>query len=101
MFQAGLAAFWLTSAAAALAPGLEVLAAPFAQGCGAMLAVLAVLALLGAVFPEPGERARATAVLGGLAGIGATAGSCWCGSGPGKSSVWRRSWRPHRSSSTR
>jgi MFS family permease len=71
----GLGLFGLSSAAAALAPGLAVLlTARFAQGIGAALTAPSAMALLGVLFPDPHRRARATAVWGGLAGIGATGG---------------------------
>jgi MFS family permease len=71
----GLGLFGLSSAAAALAPGLALLLiARFAQGIGAALTAPSAMALLGVLFPDPHRRARATAVWGGLAGIGATGG---------------------------
>ncbi|MEU4224750.1 MFS transporter [Nonomuraea sp. NPDC026600] len=71
----GLGLFGVSSAAAALAPGLALLlTARFAQGVGAALAAPSAMALLGVLFPDPHRRARATAVWGGLAGIGATGG---------------------------
>ncbi|MEU7855367.1 MFS transporter [Nonomuraea sp. NPDC049141] len=75
MFMLGLGLFGVSSAAAALAPGLGLLlTARFAQGIGAALVAPSAMALLGVVFPDPHRRARATAVWGGLAGIGATGG---------------------------
>jgi MFS family permease len=75
VFMLGLGLFGVSSAAAALAPGLALLlTARFAQGIGAALAAPSAMALLGVLFPDPHRRARATAVWGGLAGIGATGG---------------------------
>ncbi|GAA4188220.1 DHA2 family efflux MFS transporter permease subunit [Streptosporangium oxazolinicum] len=75
VFMLGLGLFGISSAAAALAPGLTpLLAARFAQGVGAALAAPSAMALLSVLFPDPHRRARATAVWGGLAGIGATGG---------------------------
>lgn len=73
--QWGLAVFGTASAAGGLAPDAEVLlAARFAQGCGAALAAPAAMALLGAVFPDPLRLTRVRALWGGLAPIGAAAG---------------------------
>jgi MFS family permease len=80
VFRLGVAVFGLASATAGLAPGLAVLlAARFAQGAGAALAAPAAMALLDAVFLEPGRRARAVAVWGGLSSAGATAGTLLSG----------------------
>ena len=80
VFMVGLGLFGVSSAAAALAPGLALLlTARFAQGIGAALAAPSAMALLGVVFPDPHRRARATAVWGGLAGIGATGGTLLSG----------------------
>ncbi|MBT2234663.1 MFS transporter [Nonomuraea sp. NEAU-A123] len=76
----GLGLFGVSSAAAALAPGLALLlTARFAQGIGAALTAPSAMALLGVLFPDPHRRARATAVWGGLAGIGATGGTLLSG----------------------
>ncbi|MFD1547157.1 MFS transporter [Nonomuraea guangzhouensis] len=75
VFMLGLGLFGVASAGAALAPGLGLLlTARFAQGIGAALVAPSAMALLGVLFPDPHRRARATAVWGGLAGIGATGG---------------------------
>ncbi|HUR06299.1 MAG TPA: MFS transporter [Nonomuraea sp.] len=80
VFMLGLGLFGVSSAAAALAPGLALLlTARFAQGVGAALAAPSAMALLGVLFPDPNRRARATAVWGGLAGIGATGGTLLSG----------------------
>ncbi|WP_419994060.1 MFS transporter [Streptomyces boninensis] len=74
-FTLGVALFAAATAAVALAPGGQALiAARFAQGCGAALAAPAAMALLGGVFPEPAARRRALAVWGFLAGLGAATG---------------------------
>ena len=60
---------------AGLAPGAGALiGARLAQGCGAALTAPAALSLPGALYPDPARRARAAAVWGGLAGIGAVSG---------------------------
>ena len=75
VFVWGVLVFGAASAAAALAPGFALLvAARFAQGCGAALAAPAALSLLPAVHPDPALRARALAVWGGLSGGGAAGG---------------------------
>jgi len=75
VFVWGVLVFGAASAAAALAPGYPLLlAARFAQGCGAALAAPAALALVPAVYPDPARRARALAVWGGLSGGGAAGG---------------------------
>ncbi|MFZ0216493.1 MAG: MFS transporter, partial [Candidatus Dormiibacterota bacterium] len=74
-FGGGTLLFTVASAACSLAPSLPALAiARAAQGAGAALAVPASLAVLQEVFTEPGARARALGVWGGVAGIGAGAG---------------------------
>ncbi len=74
VFLTGLAVFGFASAVAGLAPGLQaLLAARFAQGAGA------ALALLGSVFPDAPRRARATAIWGVLSSAGATAGNVLSG----------------------
>src|SRR5215470_9464352 len=68
VFMAGVAVFGVSSVLAGLAPGRDMLlAARFAQGCGAALAAPAALALLVLMFPEPRQRARALATWGCLA----------------------------------
>jgi MFS family permease len=75
VFMAGVAVFGVSSVLAGLAPGRDtLLAARFAQGCGAALAAPAALALLVLVFPEPRRRARALSTWGCLASIGAAGG---------------------------
>ena len=77
---AGLSVFCLASAAVGLATGLWILlAARFTQGIGAALAAPAAMALLGAIFPEPGQRERIVAVWGTVASLGATAGTLLSG----------------------
>lgn len=76
VFVAGTAVFALASAASGLAPdAVTLLLGRFAQGTGAAFAAPAAMALVGSVFPEPQQRARATAVWGGLGPLGATAGT--------------------------
>ncbi|MDR0360398.1 MAG: MFS transporter [bacterium] len=73
---AGVAVFGLASGVAALSPTFPVLIfARFSEGVGAALAAPAALALVGSVFPDAGRRARAFAVWGVLAGIGAISGT--------------------------
>lgn len=75
MFSIGTAIFGVACAAASFAPLLPILVvARFGQGIGAALAAPAAMALLGAVFPEPGRRRRALAIWGGLPVAGATTG---------------------------
>lgn len=74
-FLLGTGVFAVGSGAAGLAPGLvPLLLARLGQGAGAALAAPAALALLGAVYPDPGRARRAVAVWGGLPVAGATAG---------------------------
>jgi MFS family permease len=76
VFVAGMIIFGLASVGAGLAPwpGLLV-AARLAEGAGAALAAPAAVALLGAVFPDPGRRGRALAMWGVLSSTGAVAGT--------------------------
>jgi MFS transporter, DHA2 family, methylenomycin A resistance protein len=75
VFPLALAAFTLASAACGLAPSLGALvAARAAQGVGAALAVPSSLALLGAAYPDPVQRARAFGLWGGIAGVAAASG---------------------------
>lgn len=75
IFTVGLSLFGAASLVAGLAPGAGALiGARLAQGCGAALTAPAALSLLGALYPDPARRARAAAVWGGLAGIGAVSG---------------------------
>lgn len=73
---AGMAAFSLACLAAGLAQGISVLiAARFGQGMAAALAAPAAMALLGPVFVDPARRARAVALWGVFASVGATLGN--------------------------
>jgi MFS family permease len=75
-FVTGTAVFGLASAGAGLAPWAGLLvAARLAAGAGAALAAPAALALLGAVFPDPGRYGRALAKWGMLSSAGAIAGT--------------------------
>lgn len=79
-FRLGAAIFAAGSFAALVAPGFAALvAARFVQGVGAALAAPAALALLGAVYHDPRQRARVTALWGGVNGVGATAGTLLSG----------------------
>jgi MFS family permease len=76
IFRIGVVIFGTGSVAAAVSPGLvSLVAARFVQGVGAALVAPAALALLGAVYPDPEQRARRSALWGGVNGIGATAGT--------------------------
>lgn len=89
VFLAGLGLFTVASAACALAPNAGFLVgARLAQGAGAATMVPASLALLGALHPEPGARARAFGVWGGIAGVAAAAGPVL-----GGVLVWGVGWR--------
>jgi MFS transporter, DHA2 family, methylenomycin A resistance protein len=75
VFTAGLAVFCLGSAACAAAPSLGVLiTARAVQGLGASALVPCSLALIVHQFPEPGERARALGVWGGIGSLGVAIG---------------------------
>src|SRR5690606_9286383 len=75
IFTVGLSLFGAASLVAGLASGAGALiGARLAQGGGAALTAPAALSLLGALCPDPARRARAAAVWGGLAGIGAVSG---------------------------
>ncbi|MEU6071656.1 MFS transporter [Streptomyces sp. NPDC047082] len=75
VFLLGTLVFGASSALAGVSTGLwMLLAARFAQGAGAALAVPAAMALVSVVHPEPARYARAMAVWGGLAASGGTAG---------------------------
>jgi DHA2 family methylenomycin A resistance protein-like MFS transporter len=75
IFLAGLALFVAASAACGLAPGVGALvAARLVQGVAAAVLVPCSLALLGAAYDEPGARARAVGVWGGVAGVAAASG---------------------------
>lgn len=75
VFVAGLGVFALASAAAGFSIGPAMLiASRFLQGAGAALVAPAALSLVTLLFTEEKERAKAFAIWGGLAGVGATAG---------------------------
>ena len=75
VFQLGLGVFVAASVGCGAAPSTVVLVITrVVQGVGAALAVPASLALLRAAYPDPGPRARAVGVWGGIAGIAAAAG---------------------------
>ena len=80
MFAAGLVVFGLASAAAAFAPSFEVLVAMrFTQGVGAALTAPAAVAVLRALYSEPGAFGRAMATWGGVSVLGATVGTVTSG----------------------
>ncbi|MFC0528104.1 MFS transporter [Phytohabitans kaempferiae] len=74
VFQVGVASFTLASALCGLAqtPG-QLVAARVAQGVGAALMVPQVLSIIQVLFP-PGERAKAMAAFGALAGVAVVGG---------------------------
>lgn len=75
VLRVGLVIFGIASAAASVSPNYgALLAARLAQGSGAALTAPAAMALLRSVFPDMQRQARAVAVWGGLAPIGANAG---------------------------
>jgi DHA2 family methylenomycin A resistance protein-like MFS transporter len=75
IFRAGLAVFVVASAACGLAPGTgSLVAARLVQGAAAAILVPSSLALLGAAYDDPGARARAVGIWGGVAGIAAASG---------------------------
>ncbi|HWC78762.1 MAG TPA: MFS transporter [Pseudonocardiaceae bacterium] len=75
VFAAGLVLFLLASLACGLAPNAGVLiAARFAQGAGAAVQMPTSLALVGHVYPEAKERARAVAVWAAVGGATLAAG---------------------------
>ncbi|HEY7145596.1 MAG TPA: MFS transporter [Streptosporangiaceae bacterium] len=75
-FAAGMAVFGIAAALAGLAPWASLLViARLAEGAGAALAAPAAVALLGALYPDPGRRGRALAVWGVLSSTGAIAGT--------------------------
>ncbi|MFJ7986683.1 MFS transporter [Streptomyces sp. NPDC096351] len=80
VLTAGLLVFAASSALAPLTPGYEaLLAARFGQGVGAALVAPAAMAVLRALFPDPGAHSRAMATWGGLSVLGATAGNLLSG----------------------
>ncbi|MGC4745994.1 MFS transporter [Micromonospora sp. DT201] len=88
-----LAVFAVASVAAAGANGVTMLvAARFAQGVGAAFAVPAAMALIPIVFAGERQRARATALWGGLAATGASVGMVL--SGPVVEVSWRWLFAP-------
>ncbi|MEU0238589.1 MFS transporter [Nocardiopsis sp. NPDC006198] len=75
VFLCGVALFGAASLACGLAQEpWQLVAGRFAQGAGAAMAGPAALSLITLLFPEPGERARALGVWGGIAGLGGTMG---------------------------
>lgn len=73
---AGLALFVLASLLCGLAPTAGALvAARFLQGVGAAMASAVVLGMIVALFPEPGERARAMGVYAFVGAAGASIGT--------------------------
>jgi MFS transporter, DHA2 family, methylenomycin A resistance protein len=75
VFCAGLGVFVVASAACGLAPGPgSLVLARLVQGAAAAALVPSSLALLGATYDDPGARARAVGVGGGVAGIAAASG---------------------------
>lgn len=75
VFCAGLGVFVLASAACGLAPGAgSLVLARLVQGAAAAVLVPSSLALLGAAYGDPGARARAVGIWGGVAGIAAASG---------------------------
>jgi MFS family permease len=80
VFVAGMVIFGLASVAAGFVPGADLLViARFAQGAGAAMAAPAALALVGAVYPDPGQHGRALAIWGVLSSTGAVAGTVLSG----------------------
>ena len=88
-FVTGTTVFGLASAGVGLAPWAGLLvAARLAEGAGAALAAPAAVALLGAVFPDPGRHGRALAKWGVLSSAGAIAGTVVSGA-----AITWMSWR--------
>ncbi|MHA6621520.1 MFS transporter [Pseudonocardia sp. DLS-67] len=76
MLLGGLALFVLASLLCGLAVGAGMLiAARFVQGVGAAMASAVVLGMVVALFPEPGERARAMGVYAFVGAAGASIGT--------------------------
>ncbi|GII34272.1 MFS transporter [Planotetraspora mira] len=76
LFLAGVAVFALASAVSGAAAGAGMLVTGrFAQGVGEALAAPAALGLIALLFTDPGERAKALGVWGGLTGLGGIAGT--------------------------
>ncbi|MBB5158404.1 MFS transporter [Saccharopolyspora phatthalungensis] len=75
VFLIGTALFALGSLVSGAAVSIEMLiAGRLIQGAGEAFASPAALSLVALLFTEPTERAKAFAIWGGLAGVGATAG---------------------------
>jgi DHA2 family methylenomycin A resistance protein-like MFS transporter len=75
VFCGGLGLFVLASAACGLASGAATLvAARLVQGAAAAVLVPCSLALVRAAYEDPGARARAVGVWGGVAGVAAASG---------------------------
>ncbi|PPK63146.1 MFS transporter [Actinokineospora auranticolor] len=75
MFCAGAALFAASSLLAATAQNQEMLiAGRFAQGIAEAIAAPAAMSLVALLFTDPGERGKAFAIWGGLAGLGSAAG---------------------------
>lgn len=75
IYLSGLAVFAIFSACCALAPtGSLLIGARAMQGIGAAALVPGSLALLAAAYPNPGDRAKAIGIWGGVGGIAAAAG---------------------------
>jgi DHA2 family methylenomycin A resistance protein-like MFS transporter len=75
VFCGGLALFLVASAACGLAPGAATLVvARLVQGAAAAVLVPCSLALVRAAYEDPGARARAVGVWGGVAGVAAASG---------------------------
>jgi EmrB/QacA subfamily drug resistance transporter len=75
MFIIGAALFAVSSLTAALAQDPAMLiAARFAQGIAEAVAAPAAMSIVALLFTEPGERAKAFSIWGGLAGLGSAMG---------------------------
>jgi len=75
VFVAGLVVFIAASAACGLAPNQAFLvAARFVQGVGGAASSAVILAMIVALFPSPGDQARAFGVFGMVASAGAAVG---------------------------
>lgn len=75
VFVIGVVGFVAASALAGLSVSSEMLLAARAlQGVGAALLAPSALALVTQLFPQPGDRAKALGIWGGVAGIGSAAG---------------------------
>ncbi|MGH9076187.1 MAG: MFS transporter [Acidimicrobiales bacterium] len=75
MFFVGVTIFAAASAlSGAAADPAMLVASRFAQGAGEALAAPAAFGLIALLFQDPGERAKAIGVFGGVAGLGGTLG---------------------------